>query len=181
MAKFLTNGALAERVATQVSSATTVTLISTSATVQEFTGTIAQTVQLPDANTLTAGMRYDLLNRTTATMQILLGDGFTVLGTITAGGQATCRVMTAGSLDGSWDFGASNPGGGPSFSLVAGGLETLTDLQYTVTVPVGTAHFQPFLDVPVGMQLTVDGGLVTVDGTIDGTVTIAPGGIWRVL
>lgn len=137
MAKFLTNGALAEKVATTPSSATTLTLTSTSATIQVITGTIAQNVRLPVASTLAVGMRFDILNRSTQVATVRAGDGITVLGPLQANSQATLRVVDATGINGTWDFGATGPAtiGNAEDSSYLDGLYT----DFDPTTPTGTA------------------------------------------
>lgn len=84
------------------------------------------------------------------------------------------------------DLRYASPGDGAStaITLKDGGFEHLTDTtDSTYTIPSGRVNVHFFMNVLIGHTLTVDNGarLVSSDDTINGTVVVNPGGIWKVL
>jgi hypothetical protein len=90
--------------ASTVSSGTTVVLTAASANYQLFTGTTAQTVQLPVATTLQVGESFAIDNDTTQTLTIVDSTGVTVIDTIPAGGIDQTILLTNGTSAGTWSI-----------------------------------------------------------------------------
>src|ERR1700691_834529 len=68
-------GSLIERVAVTTTSGTTTTLINTSPTIQEFTGSTTQTVVLPVATTFTPpGLTFEIYNKSTSSILLQFQD-----------------------------------------------------------------------------------------------------------
>ncbi len=76
-----------------VTSATTVTLIASSSHLQEFTGTIAQTVVLPTAGVV-AGQSYKIINNSTGTVTVQ-SSALATVSTISTGTEGTFTALVA--------------------------------------------------------------------------------------
>lgn len=99
-------GALMERVTSTATAGGTTTLLNNSTTYQRFTGTQNQTVQLPDATTMVAGMRFVIQNRSTGTVTV--NDGASgLLATLGANMERMFQVYAVGTVAGTWDISSS--------------------------------------------------------------------------
>jgi hypothetical protein len=89
---------------TTPTAAATTTLLSTSNSVQFFTGTTTQTIVLPVASTMVLGQRFTIHNNSTGTLTIN-SSGANLVGTVTANTTSiiTC-ISTSGTSAASWDF-----------------------------------------------------------------------------
>lgn len=88
---------------TQATSASTLTMTGTSASVQIFTGTVAaQLVNLPDATTIPIGIEYTLYNNSTKDVVVRDGSGATLETLFSGTGYLVARLVTAGTVAGSW-------------------------------------------------------------------------------
>ena len=176
MAKFTSTGHLAEEIAFIVSAAGVTSLAPTAASTQIVTGTLTETVKTPLATNLVVGTNLSIINRSTQLVTVQLFTGTAGIDVDPETG-VRARLTSNGTSDGTWDFDV----GGAS-ALIAGGIETEELLTVSPhTVPVGSVHFHPFLEVSFGDTLIIDGKLLTADDTILGTVQINPGAIWKVL
>jgi hypothetical protein len=79
------------------------TLTAASTQVQIVTGTLNQTIRLPDATTLLRGTFYTLSNASTGILTIQDNAG-TVIETITTGGAAQALCISVATIAGSWGF-----------------------------------------------------------------------------
>jgi hypothetical protein len=106
---FFKNGALVENTVTTATAAGTTTLVASSATNQQFTGTAAQTIVLPDATTMSRGRRFRILNRSTQalTVNFYLGS---LASTVPAGTECDFLLVANGMNIGSWDIQSSAAG-----------------------------------------------------------------------
>ncbi len=109
---------LLEGFTTTVTSSSPVTLSVTSTGIQQFTGSTAQSLTLPDATTLVKGTQYLLQNVSTATITIYYFGG-TALTTLTQGNDTLLTLSTNVTTAGTWHIGAS---GGLSASLTSGNI-----------------------------------------------------------
>ena len=103
MADLLSTGVLAESIVDITTSGTALALSPTSATVIRLNGGVAQTIVLPDATTCFDGMRYFVINRSSATCTIQYSD-FSFAQTILFGEEREIRLMDGGTAVGDWDF-----------------------------------------------------------------------------
>jgi len=101
-ATFIQGPALIEGVTSTATAAGTTTLTKDSQTVQTFTGTTTQTVQLPDATTIPVGRYFYITNRSTGLVTV--NDGAAgLLKTILPNMQLYVVSKSNGSAAGSWD------------------------------------------------------------------------------
>ena len=98
---FIKQGALVEEPGTIAATGTTITLQTTSGTVQRVTGTAGHTIKLPNATLLFVGRRFDILNRATGVVSVQDYNGAAIKSL--SGGEDTRLVLfsNAGS-GGSW-------------------------------------------------------------------------------
>lgn len=83
------------------SSASPIVLTAASNGTQIITGTVAQTIQLPDATTINLGTTYTVINRTTQSITVNDGNAALVQ-TMLANTQAEFISTSSGSIGGSW-------------------------------------------------------------------------------
>ena len=109
-----------------VTSATTVTLIASSSQIQEFTGTLAQTVVLPTAGVV-AGQQYTIINNSTATVAVQSSALNAILG-VAAGTEAKFTALVATPTTAAhWEY---------SYAVDPVAVQTLTNK--TLTTPTLT-------------------------------------------
>lgn len=90
------------QIASTVASASTLTLLQTSETVQTITGSVAgQIVKLPDATTLTVGYNYEVWNESTVNVTVQDNGGGTLV-LLSPNERAFFRLRAAGSAAGTW-------------------------------------------------------------------------------
>lgn len=122
MSTFLTTGALVEEVTSIVAQASTLHLSSISPTLIRVTGSTAgMIIELPDARTLAAGVKYVIMNE--ATVSVTLRDASSATSVIIAPESATTAYLIhALTLAGDWVYTGGGGGGsvGSSLTLVAG-------------------------------------------------------------
>jgi hypothetical protein len=80
----------------------TTTLVSTSPVVNVFTGTLAQTVKLPDATTIASGYMYEIRNNSTGLVTLQDGNAGAIV-VIPSNCSAYCTLITAGTVAGVWE------------------------------------------------------------------------------
>lgn len=148
----LTSNNLLESYATTVTSGTTLTLTVGSAYQQYFTGSTAQTVTMPVANTLVLGQSWLFVNSSTAVATIQ-SSGSNTVATLAAGTQAilTC-VLASGTSAASWqltNYALQGPRVSTTTSASTITINCLSTDIYTVTAlaaaptfaaPTGTAQ-----------------------------------------
>lgn len=88
---------------TTVTAGGTLVLTSAANEIQEFTGSAAHTLQLPNATTLVAGRRFTIANRSTGSITVKLNDTTTTLVTVGANGQMDVFVSSIGTTNGTWN------------------------------------------------------------------------------
>lgn len=135
---------LIEGVTNTATAGGTTVLTKDSQTNQRFTGTLTQTVQLPDATTIPIGRRFYITNRSTGNLTIIRGGGG-VQSTLYPTNSAEVRLMIAGSADGTWttanEFSLVNiaeGGTGQANTATAGGAAYGTATAISLTA-AGTA------------------------------------------
>jgi len=133
--------------ATTATAAGTTTLTSASTYHQYFTGTNAQTVQMPVTNTVSLGSSYHIVNNSTGNLTLTSSGGNTI-GTVLPGTTVhiTCIDTTVSTAAG-WDFGATD------FSTVTGTGNVVLSTNAVLTTPA--------LGTPASGTLSS----CTVDGT----------------
>ena len=119
MTDILSNGALAESVVEVVTSGSPLVLTTTSPTVIRLTGVTAQTLVLPDATTLFVGMRFEFINRSSATATIQYDD-LSTLTTLTADSSIELRIFSTATSNGVFDSSGTGGGGTAIGSPVTG-------------------------------------------------------------
>lgn len=160
-----------------------------------------RTISFTTSGTLPGGLvtatTYYVVNSTLNTFQVSLTSGGTFIDLTSVGtGTHTVAVhslKTAGSATSviESDVGGvasiirfGSGGGGGGVALKDGGIETSVDTtDITYSVVSGKVNFHPFMNVVTGHTLTILSGarLVSTGDTINGTVVVDPGGIWKVL
>lgn len=93
---------IVEGLTTTVTSATPVVLTNASTPIQEFTGTTAQTVTLPDATTLAVGWPFTIINKSTAIITVKTNGAATLI-SLPAGAELNAFAVTIGASAGTWD------------------------------------------------------------------------------
>lgn len=84
------------------SSGGTLTLTSSSVSHQVITGTLAHTVQLPDATTMGNDLAHTIINASTGVVTVKLNDGSTTLITLAAGQGAQLFLTDNSTSNGTW-------------------------------------------------------------------------------
>ena len=162
-------------------SSTPVSLTVSSAPLQQFTGSTAQTLNLPDCTTLVTGFQFYVFNRSTATVTVKDAGGTTVQAMV-AGTQACFTCASIGSSAGSWDLSYTYAGTLPvSFGgtgqttltahdvLVGNGTSGITQVAPSSTTGValvsnGSSSDPSFGQVNVGSSSAVTGTLAVGNG-----------------
>jgi len=112
---YIKNGALHEGVTTTATSGGTTALNVNSATVQQYTGTLAHTVVLPNATTLAIGRRFKVLNRSTLALTVQsFGGAF--LKEISPNSSSEFITTSVGTSAGSWDAAVIPPTENPDIA-----------------------------------------------------------------
>lgn len=93
---------IAKNFSATATAAGTTTLTAASSAVQQFTGTTTQTIKLPDATTLSVGMSFTILNRSTGSITVQNSGGVD-LQIMTGGTHAIFHCSNIGSANGTWD------------------------------------------------------------------------------
>lgn len=126
---------LIENYATTATAGSTTTLTVSSAYQQYFTGTLAQSVQMPVTSTLVVGQQYQVVNLSTGIVTLLSSGGNTIT-TLPPNTSvvATC-ISTSGTTAASWSAISGGSGGvsawAASFPYAAGNLVTYGGSIYT--------------------------------------------------
>ena len=94
-------GALINQLTSTATTGGTVTLTASSTSWQRFTGTLVETVVLPDATTLKVGRSFIISNRTTQTLTIQYNGG-TLAAYIASGTQREFYLLANGTTAGDW-------------------------------------------------------------------------------
>ncbi len=175
---------------TTVTSATPVTLTVASAPIQQFTGSTAQTVNLPSALTEVTGCQFQFFNRSSAALTIKDGSGATIQIMIPYS-QLIVTCAANNTVAGSWDLSyvpVGTSAGGLNYTYqyatpLTGTTVTMTQA-YLLLNPAGTlaALTITLPSSPVPGQLATFATsqaitALTITGTIDVTLTtLAAGG-----
>jgi hypothetical protein len=160
--------------ATTATAGATTTLTVASKLTQNFTGTLAQTVQLPVVSTLTVGFAFQVLNNSTQSLTINSSGGNLITTLQTGFSGLFTVVLTSGTTAASWDYQISGfdyfsgTGGtvvlstGPS---ITGATETNLTLAGTLTANSSAGTSGQFLQ-------TTGTGTTWASVTTDPTPTI---------
>lgn len=165
----------------------TTTLVVGSPFTNIFTGTSAQTVVLPAANTLTLGQQFYISNQSTGSVQVNAngGGGIQLMGAST---HLLVTVTNIGSGPGTWDANYTGaPGGTVQVypTVFAGSEATLASAISTCAAGGVICIYQPFTistasyTIPSGCMVIgrLAGSLVTISGT--GALVLASEAIMR--
>lgn len=106
---FFKFGSLVQRILSTATSGTTITLIKSSQTSQQLTGSTAQLVILPDATTLSVGWKTVISNRSTAMATVQDGSS-TFLAFIAPGTERVFKTSSISAQAGVWDV-STGPSG----------------------------------------------------------------------
>ena len=168
---------------TTATGGTTTTLTSSSSYYQIFTGSSAQTVQLPDTSTLATGWSYHIVNNSTGALTIQTSTAVS-LGTVPSGVTIMATVVSiAGNTAAAWETGytdfSSLTGTGnvvlatsPTLTTPTIGVATATSVnKVTITAPATSAT----LTIADGKTLTASNTL-TFTGTDSSSVAFGTGG-----
>lgn len=121
MAQFKLNYGLIERLATTATAGGTTALANNSRTYQQFTGTLNQTVTLPQANAAApndcpVSLEFTIMNRSTGTITVNYASA-ALAKSLVAGSQSTFRLVDNSTSDGSWDITNEASSGGSVVTL----------------------------------------------------------------
>lgn len=118
MSTYFKLGARIDGLATTPTAGGNTALSASSRPVQQFTGTLSQTITLPDATTLKIPRRFDILNR--STQQITVNNfGGALVATIPADSQRYFLVTDISTSNGVWQTAGVSSGGGGSTGVSA--------------------------------------------------------------
>jgi len=150
---------LIEGFTTITSAAGTTTLTVASETKQIVTGTLTQTIDLPDATTLPLGRKFLIINRSTVAIDVEDASNNPLI-TIEAGTQAEVHLRAAGGIAGTWDvLESSAGGGGGTWGSITGTLSDQTDLQSALDAKADENN--PGFAGTIGTTITASRLLVT--------------------
>lgn len=161
---------------TTASSVTAIVLTVASNNQQYITGTVAQTVTLPVASTMTLGMRYRIVNNSTAITTINSSGGNLVASTAAGAATTVTCILTSGTAAASWDVDATFVAVGNITGLGTGVSTLLAAVPSGTTALVGTGS--PTITTPT--IATVNGGGATATPSLypdvtTGTIAIGAG------
>jgi hypothetical protein len=169
-----------------VTSGVTTTLTVASTETQIFTGTSAQTVQLPAANTLTLGQQFFISNQSTGSVQVNDGSGASIQ-LMAASTHLLVTVTNIGSIAGTWDADYTGaPGGNVQVypTVFAGSDSTLSSAITTCASGGVICVYQPFNvtsahTIPTGCLVIgrLNGSLLTFTGS--GAITMSDDSVMR--
>lgn len=126
---YFKNGALIESFGSTLTSGGTLTLTSSSDAYQIFTGSQAHTMKLPDATTMIANQKFEVINASTGAITVQNNGGATV-GTVAAGTSIVFRVTDISTSNGSFDVSTASSGG-------TGGLSSTEAAQFNALAASG--------------------------------------------
>ena len=145
------------------------TLTNSSNYLQYFTGTLAQTVQLPDTTTMTLGQGFEIHNNSTGTITVVTSASTTVTTISAAQTALITNILTSGTTAASWDVdfngGSTRTGTGALTYATSPTLVTPVITQGTTT-PSFVSNAYTLLDADAGQLL------LTSNGSTAGTVNI---------
>jgi hypothetical protein len=161
---------------TTATAAATTTLTVTSSIQQYFTGTSAQTVQLPDLTTLALGTRYRLINKSTGKLTVTTSSAATVIVIPPSTSCVMTSLLTSGSLAASWDYDMSPLSGqmGTYYVFLASSGQAVTASTAinwnTVNSNAQSISSAGVITVPVTGMYTVSFVTATTSGTYNAYV-----------
>jgi len=134
-----------QKLNTIVSSATRVVLTVTSPQNMLITGSVSQSIQLPDATSLSNGTYYEFNNNTTNGMQIYYNDTTTTGPYIPSGAYYKVILLTNGTTNGTWD----------THSYIPAGVGFGNTLLSMAGIPIsGTGNVSPQTNVVMNIGTT---------------------------
>jgi len=134
-----------QKLNTIVSSATRVVLTATSQQNMLITGSISQSIQLPDATSLSNGTYYEFNNNTTTGIQIYYNDTTTTGPYIPSGAFYKIILLTNGTTNGTWD----------THSYIPAGVGFGNTLLTMAGIPIsGTGNVSPQTNVAMNIGTT---------------------------
>jgi len=162
MVDFIDKGILVESVKSITTSASTYVLTASETSILRFTGTVAQTVKLPNATSCLNGHYFYILNRSTEAISLILNSDAS-LTSLGVGAAVTVRLFDNTTSDGTWDK-ASSQGTGIS-------LQEAYDAGNVITTSSGT---DVVIEGTESLKITTTGGLEINDVPIisDGNLII---------
>jgi len=162
MVDFIDKGILVESVKSITTSASTYVLTASETSILRFTGTVAQTVKLPNATSCLNGHYFYILNRSTEAISLILNSNAS-LTSLGVGAAVTVRLFDNTTSDGTWDK-ASSQGTGIS-------LQEAYDAGNVITTSSGT---HVVIEGTESLKITTTGGLEINDVPIisDGNLII---------
>lgn len=151
--------------AATATAAGTTTLVATSKTTQNFTGTSTQTVVLPVVSTLSLGSAFQILNNSTQSLTINSSGG-NLIATLQTGFSGLFTVVsTSGTTAASWDYQYSG------FDNITGTGNVVFSGSPTISAPTISGH--PTIEGVTSTGATGTGNLVfSAAPTISGHPTI---------
>jgi hypothetical protein len=170
-------GALLERVTSTATAGATTTLLNNSRTYQRFTGSLNQTVQLPDATTMVVGIRFVIQNRSSGTLTINDGSA-ALLATIAPNAESTFRVLDVSTVAGIWDQDPDNEYQSQSVTSEAELTTAITNATSAgggVICLINSFSISSAHTIPVGTLLIGRRGASVVTLTSSGSLTLADG------
>lgn len=94
-------GGLVEQIASTATAGGTTTLVNSSRQVQVFTGTLSQTIKLPDATTMVNGQKFEIYNTSTTSIVVQYNDA-SAFATIAPNTSLITKLSSNGTSNGTW-------------------------------------------------------------------------------
>jgi hypothetical protein len=165
------NGGLVEQVATIATSGSSDILVYNSIQNRTYTGTVAQTIQFPDATTMTVGQKFEIFNNATQALFTRFNDS-TLLKTIAPGYAAVFKLVNNSTTNGIWTIVSNAVGVAATSSIVALDIDWSLSNSFTKSISGATAFT---------FSNMTDGQIIRVAVTLSGSsiiITWPVGTLW---
>ena len=146
---------------TQAGSGTALVLTASSNYKQYITGTVAQTITLPVATTMTLGLGFFIVNNSTATVTVNSSGGNLVISIPTGFASGITNILTSGTTAASWSVGFFE------FDSITGSGAVVAAVSPSLTTPS--------IGVATGTSFNSITGLSSTTPAADGTAAVGTG------
>jgi hypothetical protein len=158
-----------ENAVTTATSGSTTTLTVASAPIQQFTGSSAQTVLLPNATTLAVGTQFFIMNRSSGAVALQMNGG-SLLQSLAASSYGIFTLINAGTAAGTWDSAYTAGGGSGTVTTVS--VASANGFAGTVA----NAGTTPAITMQTSVTGLLKGNGTAMSAAIAGTDYISPAG-----